>query len=62
MCLLRQSASFQCPQEDCVGGGDFIRLHVAGASEASTIRSDFYCAVCGYKLEENMKYRSLGGK
>ena len=60
--LIRQSASFRCPQEDCVGDGDFIRLHVAGASEASTIRSDLYCAVCGHKLEENMKHRSLGGQ
>ncbi|XP_065894545.1 minichromosome maintenance domain-containing protein 2-like isoform X2 [Dysidea avara] len=57
-----QSASFRCPQEDCLGDGDFIRLHVAGASEASTIRSDLYCAVCGHKLKENMKYRSLGDK
>ena len=57
----RQSASFRCPQEDCEGDGDFIRLHVAGASESSTIKSNLYCAVCGHKLEENMKYRNLGG-
>ena len=44
-----------------MGNGDFIRLHVAGASEASTMRNDLNCAVCGHKLEEDVKYRNLGG-
>ena len=56
-----QSASFRCPREKCAGNGDFIRLHVAGASEASTMRNDLNCMVCGHKLEENVKYRTLGG-
>ena len=55
-----QSASFRCPQEECVGNGDFIRLHVAGASEATTIRNDLNCVACGHKLEEDVKYRNLG--
>ena len=60
--LYSQSASFRCPHEKCAGNGDFIRLHVVGASEASTMRNDLHCMVCGHKLEEDVKYRILGGK
>ena len=59
--LLQSECQLQVSQEHCAGSGDFIRLHVAGASEASTIRSDLNCMLCGHKLEEDIKYRILGG-
>ena len=55
------SQSARYPQEKCAGNSDFIRLHVAGASEASTMRNDLNCMECGHKLEENVKYCTLGG-
>ena len=51
MCLCvfhSQSACFYCPMAGCAGGGEgiqnqYIRLHVAGATESTTIRCVCVC-------------------
>ena len=52
--------------EGCAGGGEenrYIRLHVAGASEATTIRNgDFTCCYCGAQLVEDVSLRTLASK
>lgn len=62
-----QHACFSCPNEACAGGGGeenkYIRLHVAGASEATTISSgDFTCYHCGTQLAEDVSLRTLASK
>jgi len=56
MCLCvfhSQSACFYCPMDGCVGGGEgiqnqYIRLHVAGATESTTIRCVCVCMCTMY--------------
>ena len=62
-----QHACFSCPNEVCAGGGGeenkYIRLHVAGASEATTISGgDFTCYHCGTQLTEDVSLRALASK
>ena len=64
-----QHACFSCPNEACTGGGGgeeenrYIRLHVAGASEATTIScGDFTCYHCGTQLTEDVSLRALASK
>lgn len=64
-----QHACFSCPNEACAGGGGeenkYIRLHVAGASEATTVSrssGDFTCYHCGTQLTEDVSLRALSSK
>ena len=62
-----QHACYSCPNESCARGdreeNRYIRLHVAGASEAMTISSgDFTCYNCGTQLVENVSLRTLASK
>ncbi|KAI0242949.1 Minichromosome maintenance domain-containing protein 2 [Lamellibrachia satsuma] len=59
-----KSARFVCNIEGCRGstGNHFIRLHIAGAREKQTIRTDFTCTFCGSRLEEDISFRVLGDK
>lgn len=57
-----QNASFHCLSEGCTGGNEqYIRLHVAGSTEARTIRGDFCCHYCGGQLVEDVSQRTLAG-
>ena len=62
-----QHACFSCPNQSC-GRGDkeenkYIRLHVAGASEATTISGgQFNCYCCGTQLVEDISLRTLASK
>lgn len=42
-------------------GFQYIRVHAPGATESVTVRSDFVCSLCTSPLQEDMKYRVLGG-
>ena len=59
-----RSARYFCPQGYCEGhkGNHFIRIYVAGAKEAHTIRKDFTCTFCGNVLEEDVSCRQIGEK
>ena len=59
-----RSARYFCPQGYCEGnkGNHFIRIHVAGAKEAHTIRRDFTCTFCAAVLEEDVSCRQIGEK
>ncbi|XP_063413439.1 minichromosome maintenance domain-containing protein 2-like isoform X1 [Mytilus trossulus] len=59
-----QSTKYRCPDEECEGhhGNQFIRVHVTGASETQTIRSDFSCTFCWRRLEEEKSCRYLSEK
>ncbi|KAE8598867.1 hypothetical protein XENTR_v10016971 [Xenopus tropicalis] len=43
-----------------MSGFRYIRVHVPGATESATIRTDFVCDLCASLLREDMKYRVLG--
>ncbi|XP_053571867.1 minichromosome maintenance domain-containing protein 2 [Bombina bombina] len=57
-----QGARFLCSETSCPfsEGFHFIRIHVPGATESSTVRHDFVCDLCASPLKEDMKYRVLG--
>ena len=61
--LRRRSARYVCSDASCCGhvGNHYIRLHVAGAREAQTVRSDFRCHFCGSRLEEDVASRVQAG-
>lgn len=37
-------------------------MHLPGATESATVRNDFVCSLCSSPLQEDMKYRVLGGR
>lgn len=37
-------------------------MHVPGATESATVRNDFLCDLCSSALQEDRKFRVLGGK
>lgn len=37
-------------------------MHLPGATESATVRNDFVCSLCSSPLQEDMKFRVLGGK
>ena len=37
-------------------------MHVPGATESATVRNDFLCNLCSSSLQEDRKFRVLGGK
>lgn len=39
-----------------------IRVHCPGATESATVRTDFVCSLCSSPLQEDMKFRVLGGR
>ncbi|KAF3822517.1 hypothetical protein GH733_007891, partial [Mirounga leonina] len=39
----------------------YIRVHVPGATESATVRNDFLCNLCSSSLQEDRKFRVLGG-
>lgn len=43
-------------------GFQYIRVHVPGATESATVRNDFVCDLCASSLQEDRKFRVLGGK
>lgn len=43
-------------------GFQYIRVHTPGATEYATVRNDFVCSLCSSPLQEDIKYRVLGGK
>ncbi|XP_051970101.1 minichromosome maintenance domain-containing protein 2 [Xyrauchen texanus] len=59
-----QGARFLCSEEKCPcsRGYHHIRVHVPGATESATIRSDFICFLCSSPLKEDVKSRVLGDK
>ncbi|KFP91027.1 PREDICTED: MCM domain-containing protein 2 [Apaloderma vittatum] len=59
-----QGARFLCTEETCPfsEGFRYIRVHLPGATESATVRSDFVCSLCSSPLQENMKFRVLGDK
>ncbi|XP_069322527.1 minichromosome maintenance domain-containing protein 2 [Eulemur rufifrons] len=59
-----QGARFLCSDEACPlsKGFQYIRVHVPGATESATIRSDFLCNLCASSLQEDSKFRVLGDK
>ncbi|NXY82560.1 MCMD2 protein, partial [Alcedo cyanopectus] len=60
-----QGARFLCTEETCPfseGRFRYIRVHLPGATESATVRSDFMCALCSSPLQEDMKFRVLGDK
>ena len=63
LALHRRSARYVCSDASCCGhvGNHYIRLHVAGAREAQTVRSDFRCHFCGSRLEEDVASRVQAG-
>lgn len=61
----RQCACFYCSRDDCEGGREdnrYIRLHVAGTSEANTVRNNLECEVCGSPLVEDIAFRTLASE
>ncbi|KAM4864617.1 minichromosome maintenance domain-containing protein 2 isoform 2-T4 [Thomomys bottae] len=59
-----QGARFLCSDEGCPfsKGFQYIRVHVPGATESSTVRNDFLCNLCSSSLQEDRKFRVLGDK
>ena len=60
-----ESACYYCTMEECEGAREenrYIRLHVAGTSEASVVRSDFTCLICGSALAEDVAFRTLSSE
>ncbi|XP_053467372.1 minichromosome maintenance domain-containing protein 2 [Ictalurus furcatus] len=59
-----QGARFICEEEKCPCSRGFhhIRVHAPGATESSTVRSDFVCFLCSSPLKEDVKSRVLGNK
>ncbi|XP_010141078.1 PREDICTED: MCM domain-containing protein 2 [Buceros rhinoceros silvestris] len=59
-----QGARFLCTEETCPfsEGFRYIRVHLPGATESATVRSDFVCGSCSSPLQEDMKFRVLGDK
>ncbi|XP_069129789.1 minichromosome maintenance domain-containing protein 2-like isoform X2 [Argopecten irradians] len=59
-----QSTRYICVDEECEGhtGYHFIRVHMPGASEAQTIRSDFKCTFCWKPLKEVKTCRTLADR
>lgn len=45
-----------------LSGFQYIRVHVPGATESATVRNDFVCGLCSSSLQEDRKFRVLGGK
>lgn len=37
-------------------------MHLPGATESATVRNDFVCGLCSSPLQEDMKFRVLGGR
>lgn len=37
-------------------------MHAPGATESATVRNDFLCNLCSSSLQEDRKFRVLGGK
>lgn len=37
-------------------------MHCPGATESVTVRTDFVCSLCSSPLQEDMKFRVLGGR
>ncbi|KAG8513875.1 Minichromosome maintenance domain-containing protein 2, partial [Galemys pyrenaicus] len=58
-----QGARFLCSDEACPlsKGFQYIRVHVPGATESATVRNDFLCDLCASSLQEDRKFRVLGG-
>ncbi|XP_039234370.1 minichromosome maintenance domain-containing protein 2 isoform X3 [Pipra filicauda] len=58
-----QGARFLCAEETCPfsEGFRYIRVHCPGATESATVRTDFVCSLCSSPLQEDMKFRVLGG-
>ncbi|NWT42892.1 MCMD2 protein, partial [Chroicocephalus maculipennis] len=60
-----QGARFLCTEETCPfseGRFRYIRVHMPGATESATVRNDFVCSLCSSPLQEDMKFRVLGGR
>ncbi|XP_033742896.1 minichromosome maintenance domain-containing protein 2-like isoform X2 [Pecten maximus] len=59
-----QSTRYTCIDEECEGytGYHFIRVHMPGASEEQTIRSDFKCNFCWKPLKEVKTCRTLADR
>ncbi|NXS53786.1 MCMD2 protein, partial [Brachypteracias leptosomus] len=60
-----QGARFLCTEDTCPlsqGRFRYIRVHLPGATESATVRSDFVCTLCSSPLQEDMKFRVLGDK
>ncbi|XP_021241887.1 MCM domain-containing protein 2 isoform X3 [Numida meleagris] len=59
-----QGARFLCTEETCPfsEGFRYIRVHLPGATESATVRNDFVCSLCSSPLQEDMKFRVLGGR
>ncbi|XP_060080889.1 minichromosome maintenance domain-containing protein 2-like [Ylistrum balloti] len=59
-----QSTRYTCYDEECEGqtGYHFIRVHMPGASEEQTIRSDFKCTFCWKPLKEVKTCRTLADR
>ncbi|XP_065114331.1 minichromosome maintenance domain-containing protein 2 [Paramisgurnus dabryanus] len=59
-----QGARFLCSEETCPcsRGYQHIRVHVPGATESATVRSDLFCFLCSSPLKEDVKSRVLGDK
>ncbi|OWF54878.1 MCM domain-containing protein 2-like [Mizuhopecten yessoensis] len=59
-----QGTRYACYDEECEGhsGYHFIRVHMPGASEAQTIRSDFKCTFCWKPLREVKTCRTLADR
>jgi len=37
-------------------------VHLPGATESATVRNDFVCGLCSSPLQEDVKFRVLGGR
>ena len=37
-------------------------MHLPGATESATVRNDFVCGLCSSPLQEDVKFRVLGGR
>ena len=63
--IFREHAVFSCPTEGCGDGEDgsnyYVSVHVAGASEASTVGKEWICFTCGAQLTEKLSCRQLEG-
>uniref|UniRef100_S4REU4 Uncharacterized protein n=1 Tax=Petromyzon marinus TaxID=7757 RepID=S4REU4_PETMA len=59
-----QSARFLCSERMCPAASGYrhIRIHSHGANEASTMRSNFTCSLCGASMDEDVKCRTIGDK
>ena len=59
-----QVACYFCPVAGCEGssGFKFVRIHIPGAAEQTTVGKVFTCTVCGAVLTEEKSYRRLSGK